>query len=784
VIGIGANISMVVSDMDAKRRATPTAQTVALTLVAISVLQGLYVMWDRRDASHAYIWWLPLIVTQLAVAAVALGVAWSNRRAEQPHPQSRDSEDELSRERKLLRTLIDSLPDFIYVKDAQCRFLIANVGVARHMGTTPAALLGKNDFDFFPPEVARAYFEDERRVMRLGEPLINREEKGVDAGGTEISILTTKVPLRDEHGAVAGILGIGRNITLRVKAEAAANAAREAADAANRAKSDFLANMSHEIRTPMNGVLGMADLLLDTGLDPQQTEFAETIRECGRALLTIINDILDFSKIEAGKLDLESIDMSLRSTTEDVGRVLAVQAHAKGLELTVSIDPSLPRCVIGDPNRVRQALLNLVGNAVKFTLSGEVGVAVELVKSGARDVMVRFEVRDTGIGIPQKRLEALFQPFSQVDTSTTRRFGGTGLGLSIVRRLVDLMQGTCGVESEEGQGSRFWFTLPFAVGNAATSEQFMQPALLVNRRVIVVDDNATNRKILAAQLKLCGIEVALASSAEEALSAMRNAVIAGLPFEVALLDHDMPDCNGAELGRIINADTSLCVTRLVMLTSSGAHSDASRFAQLGFAGYLMKPVTQNDLLDILTVVLGSGADQWHTQSQPIVTSAGLLAMRPTFVRRRVLLAEDNPVNQLVASRLLEKIGYDVDVVKDGLEACAAWERGGHDLILMDCQMPRMDGYEATREIRRREGGSAHIRIVALTAHAMKGAEEECRAAGMDDYVTKPIDTEQLRRCLEPSSMEVQARGNLKKSGDCSVTELTSPSPAANVRGPP
>jgi len=519
------------------------------------------------------------------------------------------------------------------------------------MGTTPAALLGKNDFDFFPPEVARAYFEDERRVMRLGEPLINREEKGVDAGGTEISILTTKVPLRDEHGAVAGILGIGRNITLRVKAEAAANAAREAADAANRAKSDFLANMSHEIRTPMNGVLGMTDLLLDTGLDPQQMEFAETIRECGRALLTIINDILDFSKIEAGKLELESIDMSLRSTTEDVGRVLAVQAHAKGLELTVSIDPSLPRCVIGDPNRVRQALLNLVGNAVKFTLSGEVGIAVELVKSGARDVMVRFEVRDTGIGIPQKRLEVLFQPFSQVDTSTTRRFGGTGLGLSIVRRLVERMQGTCGVESEEGQGSRFWFTVPFAVGNCAASEQVKQPA-------------------------------------------------------------------------------------------------------------------------------------WHTQSEPIVTSAGLLAMRPAFVRRRVLLAEDNPVNQLVASRLLEKIGYDVDVVKDGLEACAAWERGGYDLILMDCQMPQMDGYEATREIRRREGGSAHIRIVALTAHAMKGADEECRAAGMDDYVTKPIDTEQLRRCLEQSSMEVQARGNLKKSGDCSVTELTSPSPAANVRGPP
>ena len=521
---------------------------------------------------------------------------------------ARRAADPAHHERLMLRTLVDNLPDFIYAKDFDCRFLLANASVARHMGTTPEQLLGKTDFDFFPPDLAAAYSEDERRVMRSGEALINREEAGLDANGNAITILTTKVPLRDEQGRVVGILGIGRDITARVKVEAEIRAAREAAEAANRAKSDFLANMSHEIRTPMNGVLGMAELLIESRLDPEQRDCAETIRESGKALLTVINDILDFSKVEAGKLELESIDMDVRSGVDECARLLAIQAHAKGLELEVSCDPELPESVRGDPNRLRQILLNLGGNAVKFTSKGAVRISIGVVEATAQDVLVRFEVRDSGIGIPKDRLESLFKPFTQVDASTTRRFGGTGLGLSIVRRLVELMHGTCGVDSEPGVGSRFWFT--------------------------------------------------------------------------------------ARFGQCVPVDAAAEASALAATAAEGAASQSA------------------------------------------------------VPHRRLLMAEDNIVNQRVAARMLEKMGYVVDVVSDGREAVAAWARGGYDAILMDCQMPEMDGYAATREIRRQESGTARIPIIALTAHAIKGADEECFAAGMDHYITKPIDRDQLRKCLE------------------------------------
>jgi hypothetical protein len=519
---------------------------------------------------------------------------------------------------RLLRLLVDNLPDFIYAKDAECRFLLANAAVARHMGTTPEHLLGKTDFDFFPPDLAESYSADERRVMQSGEALINREEAGLDASGNQITILTTKVPLRDEQGRVVGILGIGRDITARVKVEAEIRAAHEAAEAANRAKSDFLANMSHEIRTPMNGVLGMAELLLESPLDREQRDCAVTIRDSGRALLTVINDILDFSKVEAGKLELESIDLDVRDTVEDVVRLLSLQAHGKGLTVEVFRDARLPERLRGDPNRLRQILLNLGGNAVKFTGQGGVGISVSVAEACEENVLVRFEVRDSGIGIPKDRLASLFQPFSQVDASTTRKFGGTGLGLSIVRRLVELMNGTCGVQSEPGVGSCFWFTARFA-----------------------------------------------RTAADE-------------PQETA--DSSMPAIDAAP-----------------------------------------------------------------ADAQP----------------RRVLMAEDNVVNQRVALRMLQKLGCVVEVVGNGREAVAAWARGGYDIILMDCQMPDMDGYEATREIRRQEGGGTRIPIIALTAHAIKGAEEECRAAGMDHYITKPIDRDELRKCLEascPATTRVAAAG--------------------------
>ena len=552
---------------------------------------------------------------------------------------------------------------------------------------------------------------------------------------------------RDTEDRPLWLAGSIRDITDERAGREAMVMAKQEAEEASRSKSTFLATMSHEIRTPMNGIIGMTGLLLETGLDRAQRDYAETIRASADSLLTILNDILDFSKIEANKLDIEHLELDLRSNVDDVGSIMAFQAAAKSLELVVNVRPEVPERVFGDPQRIRQCLLNLVGNAIKFTPSGEVVLEVCCVGRQDGRALVHFEVRDTGIGIPQESLDRLFQPFTQADSSTTRRFGGTGLGLSIVRKLVEMMGGQVGAYSQPNKGSTFWFTLPLEPAEMGGTEPARDP-VAVGRRVLLVDDSATNRQVLASQLNHAGYEVETAASAMAALVALRAP--GPKPFDAVVLDYQMPDMDGAMLGEQIVKARDIPPTRLMLLTSLDRSGDMQRFAQIGFSAYLTKPVRTRELLQCLNRALSHEAEDWHMHSQPIITRGTLVA---TETRRQysgqVLLVEDNAINQRVARRFLERLGCEVQVVGDGREAVEAYERNRYTFILMDMQMPVMDGLEATRRIRELEsGGARRTPIVALTANAMMGTLERCLEAGMDDYLTKPLDISRLQDVLD------------------------------------
>jgi PAS domain S-box-containing protein len=646
------------------------------------------------------------------------------------------AQEALEREKQQLRQIVAHAPVAMALLDRELRYVAASERWSEDFRLKSPHVLGRPQHEVFPdmPERYRAAL----RQALEGERVSLSEDEVELGDGSRAFMRFTAHPWRNPQGGVEGVAAVAQNIDVLVTA-------RRQAEEALRLKTQFMANMSHEIRTPMNGVIGMTRLLQDTDLTAEQREYAEIIDGSGLALLEIINDILDFSKIEAGRLELESVDFDLRRAIRDIMDTSKEQAHGKGLELACLIHPDVPGALRGDPGRLRRVLSNLVGNALKFTEKGEVVLRATLADAGAETGGrgLRFEVSDSGIGITTEAQARLFQPFVQADGSTTRRYGGTGLGLAISKELVSLMGGQIGVKSAPGQGSTFWFTARFerASGEGATVEP--PRASLAGHRVLIVDDNETNRTILRQQLTHWGLGTGSAEGGDAALSVLRAAAEAGTPWDVAVLDMQMPGMDGLTLARSIKADPKIARVKLMLLTSFGHAGQGREAKAAGISGYLTKPVDEADLHDCLVDLIFSRP---RGAARALVTRHSIREDRPVL-QARILVAEDNEVNQKVAVRTLEKLGYRVDVVGTGREAVLACSRIEYSAVLMDNQMPELDGFAATAEIREREGEARHTPIIAMTASAMQGDRERCLAAGMDDYVAKPVSPESLGEAL-------------------------------------
>ncbi|MFT4764589.1 MAG: two-component system sensor histidine kinase/response regulator [Oleispira sp.] len=607
-------------------------------------------------------------------------------------------------------------------------------------GYSEEELLGQNHRILNSGTHDKSFWGEMFRTIASGD-VFHGEICNKTKNGDEYWVDTTIVPFLNEDKASSRYISIRTDITHAKNSELSLQEAKESAETGSQAKSEFLANMSHEIRTPMNGVIGMTNLLLSTQLNKDQYSFAKTVKNSAESLLSIINDILDFSKVEAGMLEMEILEFDMCLIMNDFGRSIAYRAHDKGLELICPAEVVQHQWFNADPGRIRQILNNLVGNAIKFTNEGEVAVHYHIVKQSALRTQLLFEVVDTGIGLSKDHLDGLFERFNQADGSTTRRYGGTGLGLAISKQLVELMGGEIGVKSTEGEGSTFWFTLDLA---NAQSKPVIHPAIDLHRqKILVVDDNLTNRILLERLLTNWQVEHTSVESGQEGINILSDAAKQGQPYDIAIIDMQMPEMDGIKLGNLIKEDPNLASIRLVMLTSQGSRGDAEKFSKAGFDGYLNKPIDQSILYNTLLKVSGI-TDPNHS----LITSYN--AHQKVQFDARILIVEDNFTNQLVAQCILEEYGIQADITANGEEAIKALETLHYDLVFMDCQMPVLDGYDATRHIR-----SAHsnvldhtIPIVAMTANAMQGDREKCINSGMNDFISKPVESNKVLEALQ------------------------------------
>jgi len=645
-------------------------------------------------------------------------------------------ETELLREKQFLEAVILNSPAAIIVLDNQGNIVSCNPAFEQLYGYTSLEAVGENldALITIPETIDQARTYTQQALTSSVHGFGKRQRK--DGHFASVEIFGVPIVLGEEK---ISTLVIYHDIT-------ELDRTRREAEEANRAKSEFLANMSHELRTPMNGVMGMLELALDTTLTSEQRDYLQTSLQSAEALLTLLNDILDFSKIEAGKLELDSINFSLRNAVEDVAYTLAKRAQDKGLEMACLIDPDLTSDLRGDPGRLRQILVNLVGNAIKFTHQGEIVIQAEPIEETQTHTTIHFSVQDTGVGIPNERRAAVFDRFTQADGSTTRKYGGTGLGLTISKQLVDIMGGKIGVDSTPGVGSTFWFDIKFErqhTEKRVTAPLTLGPVNLTQARILIIDDNQTNRMILIKNVQALGSRVDAVPSGAKGMEVLRNAHRTGDPYHVVLLDMQMPVMDGEQTARAIKSDPAMKDVKILILTSMGQRGDAARLEALGCSGYLLKPVKQQLLFDAIVAVLGHEEDQ----SPGLITRHTLSEHRKLDLR--ILLAEDNPINQKLAVVLLQKAGYSVDAVENGALALEKIQVNHYSVVLMDVQMPEMDGFEATHQIREQEKKTGqHIPIIAMTAHAMQGDRERCLEAGMDDYITKPLQPKVLFSALD------------------------------------